>query len=180
MPQRSPCPETLALRKQKTSGRRRGRDMVHFGKVILKVTEPLQFTMSEVLDSSEHKPTASEISRQKHEWWWKPPKRDHRPSGRLRLTIESREYLGLRRSWSDGKKQRLEGSLGHFLVALTVVGKALKRQREEQAERQRAWEEERKRREEMAAPGPSTSAAQRWSRASLGPGTGAIRCGPSP
>ncbi|MBZ5669330.1 MAG: hypothetical protein LAO04_06350 [Acidobacteriia bacterium] len=122
--------------------------------VPLKVTvleEPLAFLISEAVERKEHKPTSSEISRQKREPWWHPPRWDYQPTGRLKLTIEWSEHLGVRRSWSGGKKRRVEDFLGHFLVSLAAVAKALKRQREQRAEWERKWAEERKREAERAA-----------------------------
>jgi hypothetical protein len=113
--------------------------------------EPLSFVISEVLERTEHRTTSREVSRQKREPWRRWPKWDYVPTGRLRLTIECGEALGIRRTWSDGKKKRVEDGLGRFLVSLPLVAKALKRQREEQAEWHRKWEEERKREAERAA-----------------------------
>jgi hypothetical protein len=120
----------------------------------LKVTvlgEPMTFLLSEVLERTAHKLTNSEVLRQKRESWWQAPTWDYEPSGRLMLTIEYGESLGVRRSWSDGKRKRIEDILGEFLVSVTAVAKAVKRRREEIDEWHRKWEEERKRQEELAA-----------------------------
>lgn len=119
--------------------------------IVQVLDEELPFSISEVVEHSEHKPTREEIIRQKLESWWRPPKWDYKPTGRLKLTIDCSDYLGVRRAWSDGKKRRVEDCLGHFMVALVLVSKALKRQREESAERERRWAEERKREAEEAA-----------------------------
>jgi len=54
--------------------------------------------------------------------------------------------LGVRQTWSDGKRQRLEGSLGSFFLGLQSAAIALQRQRAEREEWQRKYELERQRR----------------------------------
>jgi hypothetical protein len=112
----------------------------------LKVTvlgEFLPLLLSEVLERTAHKLTRSEALRQKREPWWRAPSWDYEPSGHLVLTIEYGESLGVRRSSSDGKKKRIEDILGQFLLSVEAVAKALKRQREEQAEQEGVPEEQR-------------------------------------
>ncbi len=113
--------------------------------------EPLTFQISEAVERTGHKATSSEKSRQRLEPWWQGQRWDYQPTGRLKLAIGRSEHLGVRCSWSDGKKRRVEDILGHFLVSLAAVAKALKRQREERAERERKWAEGRKREAELAA-----------------------------
>src|SRR5215472_12854347 len=74
-----------------------------------------------------------------------------RLTGRLKLSIELTEGFGIRHSWSDCKRHRVEDCLGEFMVSLMAIAKALKLQREEWAQRERRWEEERKRQAEQAA-----------------------------
>jgi len=109
--------------------------------------EPLAFRVSEVVKHKDHQITA----REKHQPSWQLPRWDYEPTGCLTLAIEGVDCLGIRHSWSDGKKQRVEDVLGRFIVTLPAVAKALKRQREELAEQQRKWEEERKREADVAA-----------------------------
>jgi hypothetical protein len=54
----------------------------------------------------------------------------------------------IRRTWADGKQQRIEACIGDFIVGLTVAAAAIKKNREETEERQRRWAEERKQAEE--------------------------------
>jgi hypothetical protein len=54
----------------------------------------------------------------------------------------------IRRTWADGKQQRIEDCLGHFIVGLAVAAAAIKKNRQESEERHRRREEERKREEE--------------------------------
>jgi hypothetical protein len=75
------------------------------------------------------------------------------PNGNLAIQIKTGEGLGVRRTWRDGKSQRVENCLGNFIVHLEATAKAIKeqrnreeRRRQEWAEQQRKWEEERQRR----------------------------------
>lgn len=54
----------------------------------------------------------------------------------------------IRRTWADGKQQRIEDYIGDFMVGLTVAAAAIKKNRQETEERHRRREEERKREEE--------------------------------
>lgn len=146
---------------------------------VMVLEEPLTFLISENLKRREHQATGDQALRQKRDPWWRPERWEYQPTGQLRLSIESGKSLGIRRSWADGKKRRVEDSLGHFLVSLTAVAKALKRQREEEAERERRWAEERKQEAERAPGEPSTSGGRRRSRASPVPGSKASRFEPS-
>jgi hypothetical protein len=113
----------------------------------LKVTvldEPLTFLISEKVKRSDHPANDNEP-------WWQRQRWDYEPTGRLMLTIECDESLGIRHTWSDGKKNVVEDALGHFIASLPLAPKALKQKREEQAVWHRQWEEERKREVEQAA-----------------------------
>jgi len=58
-------------------------------------------------------------------------------------------YIGpIRRTWADGKYQRVENCLGDFIVGLRVGAAAIKKNRQETEERERRQEEERKQQEE--------------------------------
>jgi hypothetical protein len=100
------------------------------------------------------------------EWvseWDKPriPEWDYLPSGLLTLEIDGENHWdGLRRRFSDGKGQRLEGLVGHVLAALTTCAAARKAKRVEDERRQREWQEEEKRRIEVNR--RNTLEAKRW------------------
>lgn len=110
---------------------------------IIVLEEALGFSISEVVSTKPHTMLPQESAHP-----WSAPRWDHEPTGRLKLSIDCSRYRGIRHAWSDGKKQRIENCLGRFLVALPMTASALKREREEQAERERRWAEERKREEE--------------------------------
>lgn len=58
---------------------------------------------------------------------------------------------GLRKTWKDGKKQRVEDCLGAFVLYLPLIAERLKEERLEAGRRHQAWREEERRREEAAA-----------------------------
>jgi hypothetical protein len=87
--------------------------------------------------------TEAEKRRQEREpWRYTRPLYNSFPSGRLFLKIEH-SCSGLRKHWSDGRRQRLEACLGAFVLQLEHVAAWIKtdRQRREDAEqKRRAWE----------------------------------------
>jgi hypothetical protein len=107
--------------------------------------EAVRFSLSELTDSAPHVLTPLEV---KHPW--SAPKHDYKLTGRLQLQITNVPLLmgPIRRTWADGKQQRVEDCIGDFIVALTVAAAAIKKNKQETEERHRQWEEERKRQEE--------------------------------
>jgi hypothetical protein len=107
--------------------------------------ETVRFSLSELTDSAPHVLTPSEA---KHPW--SAPKYDYKLTGRLQLQIANLPpYMGpIRRTWADGKQQRIEDCIGHFMVGLTVAAAAIRKNRQETEESHRQREEERKREEE--------------------------------
>jgi len=107
--------------------------------------ETVRFSVSEVTDSLPHVMTPAES---RHPW--SAPKHDYKLTGRLQLQITNLlPYMGpIRRTWADGKCQRVEHCLGDFIIGLRVGAAAIKKNRQETEERERRREEERKRREE--------------------------------
>jgi len=80
--------------------------------------------------------------------WRTGPYFDLKPSGRLTFEIEDWHLRGGRRTWTDGKKKRIENSLNQIIVGLVrtaVAKKEWRVQREE--ERRRRQEAEQRRRE---------------------------------
>jgi hypothetical protein len=72
------------------------------------------------------------------------------PTGRLSLKIDQSYLDGIRRSWADGSKQRVELCLNDFTVGLVAAAETLKAQRLAHEERQREWREAEERRAEEA------------------------------
>lgn len=81
-------------------------------------------------------------------WWYSHPSWLYKPNGKLMLRIL--EDVGSRKSWRDGKKQRVEDCIDSFLKGIVnaAESKLLKREERERREKerqeqQRRWEEER-------------------------------------
>lgn len=79
-------------------------------------------------------------------WQYAPKAYDYMPTGRLTIRFQH-QYLGVRQSWSDGKKQRVEDCLNDVMVGLVTAAEALTRQRleREAAHREFLAEQERRR-----------------------------------
>jgi hypothetical protein len=107
--------------------------------------EAVRFSLSEPTDSAPHVLTPTEV---KHPW--SAPKYDYKLTGKLQLQIANLpHFMGpIRRTWADGKQQRIEDCIGDFMVGLTVAAAAIKKNRQQTEERHRRREEERKREEE--------------------------------
>lgn len=113
--------------------------------------ETIGVVVDERVDRVERKPEPKE----KRTYWGR--EYDYVPTGRLTIRLDA-AYLGVRQSWSDGAKQRVEDCLNSVMVGLVAVAEARKAQRLEGEVRQREYEaaEERrrlaeKRRQEEAA-----------------------------
>lgn len=113
--------------------------------------EKIGIAVEERVDRVERKPDPKE----KRTYWGK--EYEFIPTGRLAVRLQV-AYLGVRQSWSDGAKQRVEDCLNSVMVGLVAAAEALKAQRLEREARQREYEaaEERrrlaeKRRQEEAA-----------------------------
>lgn len=110
---------------------------VHVGNIAV------EFGIEEVIDSirrGEPRPKGDDVKA----WFeWRdrnpPPWYIYRPSGRLSLVIRSWSY-GQRKSWRDGKRQKLEDLLNEFIASVLRT-----------AERRRVDGEERERREREEA-----------------------------
>ncbi len=129
--------------------------------------EHISFSISETIKQVPHEPTTAELARVEKwekaynrkirlgQWastWGKPeiPEFDQVPSGQLTVEMDQgSHYDGLRRRFSDGKRQRIE-NLGEKIVtaAATCAAAAVER-RKEAIRRQREREEWEKRHKEI-------------------------------
>jgi hypothetical protein len=107
--------------------------------------EAVRFSLSEVTDSLAHVLTPAEA---KHPW--SAPKHDYKLTGRLQLQISNLPaFMGpIRRTWADGKQQRIEDCIGDFIIGLSVAAAAIKKYKQEMEEREQRWAEERKQEED--------------------------------
>ena len=72
------------------------------------------------------------------------------PTGRLTLRIDEQYLQCPRKSWSDGKTQRVEDCLNAFFVGLVGAAEALRLRHEEAVRREAEWKESERIRQEQA------------------------------
>jgi len=101
--------------------------------------------LRQVTDSLAHVLTPAEA---KHPW--SAPKHDYKLTGRLQLQISNLPaFMGpIRRTWADGKQQRIEDCIGDFIIGLSVAAAAINKHKQEMEEREQRWAEERKQEED--------------------------------
>jgi len=107
--------------------------------------DPVTFSMIEQSDRIELPSTKEEKA-----WSYWRPRFKHEANGRLTIQITDWLPTGMRRTWSDGKKQRLENILGEFLDGVVQASAANKERRLEREKWHRQYEEAQRRREENA------------------------------
>lgn len=107
-------------------------------------SEKVGVSIEERVDRVERKPDPKE----KRLYWEK--EYDYVPTGRLTFRIDA-SYLGVRQSWSDGAKRRLEDCVNQIMVGVVAAAEALKVRRLEHEARQREYAaaEDRRRLQEM-------------------------------
>jgi len=114
--------------------------------------EPLQLRLEEKINRTPHVPTKEEAR-----YPSSAPRWDYAPSGDLTLRIHEYWPRGTRKSWSDGRRKKLDQMLNDVVRGLVIVADAKRAERIEQeraekerqeAARQRALIEQRRREEE--------------------------------
>jgi hypothetical protein len=111
--------------------------------------ERVFFLLEEQAKRVEHEPTPAERLDAKLYSWKRWPEYDRVLSGTLRLRIVDADYLGLRLTWADRNRQRVENCLNAFIAGVLKTTEAIKRQRLEQAEWEKRRQEEETRRMEQ-------------------------------
>lgn len=86
---------------------------------------------------------------------WEPapsfyPRHEYIPTGRLTLRIDEQYLKCSRKSWSDGKAQRVEDCLNDFFVGLIEAAEAMRLRHEEAARWEAEWKERERQRQEEA------------------------------
>jgi len=97
------------------------------------------------------------------------------PTGRLSLKIDHSHLEGVRRTWADGRHQRVDQCLNDFMIGLVAGAEVLKVQRLAREQWQREWreaeerraEETRRREEEAARIRALESVLSKWQKARL-------------
>jgi hypothetical protein len=122
-------------------------------------TDDLTFSLIERIERRAHVPTVEEPAleerqkrnRERHKranlWSFGTerayPEFDFVRSGELSLQIENK-YVGLRRNWADGRRQRLENLINSIVGGIVAYLAGVKARREEFERRERRWERERR------------------------------------
>lgn len=141
-------------------------DSAEQGYAILADGETIGFMIEEKLDRVPHIVTAAEL-KAKVEYdrkcaladrgigyrpWREPPipEYDYVPNGELVLKLDrEHDAGGVRRTYSDGKRQRLEALIPAMIDTLEEWVISVKRRREERAEQKRQWEEQDRKRKDI-------------------------------
>jgi hypothetical protein len=111
--------------------------------------EVIAFALNEDLNRTEKKLTAAQTKeKEKYPWMYSRQEYDYSPNGVLSLRIKSDDSLKTRKTWSDGRRQRLEECLNSFVGGLIKAAIAIKHLRAERERWEREWQEERRQREE--------------------------------
>jgi hypothetical protein len=111
--------------------------------------EVIQFALNEGLNRTERKLTAAQIKdKEKHPWMYSTQEYDYSPNGILLLKIKNDDVMNTRKTWSDGRRQRLEDCLNSFVGGLVKAAIAIKHLRTERERRELKWQEERRQWEE--------------------------------
>jgi hypothetical protein len=112
----------------------------------------ISFSLNESLDRKEIELTDKERQdKELYSWMYNRPKYIYIPNGNLSLSINEECYpSGMRRSWSDNKKQKVERFVKKFLISAIEISvhKETLRRRNKRWERER--EQERKRQAELS------------------------------
>lgn len=131
--------KTLEERGHEVSPGSRFEHSMHEEMLLNVFDETISLRIEEKLDRTDHVLTADERREQqraeKQGWgtWFRAPKYDYAPNGRLKLSVgyTHHSYTG-RKSWSDTATQRLEDLLGQAAVALEAAAEQARWDRLEQ------------------------------------------------
>jgi hypothetical protein len=119
--------------------------------------ETIEIELREGLNRREKQFSAAELrEREKSSWLRDRKEYEFYPSGNFVFTILGYYGEGLRKVWSDGKRQRLENCLNSIIAGLSTAAEGVKAhrlelerwEREHQEEQRRRSEEEERRRKE--------------------------------
>jgi|ERR1700733_15179337 len=112
--------------------------------------EKLHFSLAESFSRKAHTPTPTEAARKQKGQYIYTPQWDFEPTGVLHLSIDNLPYdlQGVRKSWSDGRFQRVEKCLSDCVAILPHLTRVIRIVEEENKRKQAQWEKEEKRREE--------------------------------
>lgn len=113
----------------------------------------IEFSIEEGFDISkeEPKPSQWQTSHDSDSWTYTPrPNYKHDPNGKLALKIRSYFPGQTRKTWSDGKRQRVENCLNAFVLELIRGAERKRLERIESERRELEWKAEQLRRQAEA------------------------------
>lgn len=87
--------------------------------------EHIKISLDEKTRGVPHVPTAAELAQAKRDPWYSVPTTDREYTGELVIKLDAYAE-NCRKSWSDGKKQRLEDLLDDVMVGIIAVADALR------------------------------------------------------
>lgn len=120
-----------------------------FSTSISVMDEVVKFALNEDLNRIERKLTAVQMKeKENHPWMYDRLEYDYSPNRILFLKIKNDDVLNTRKTWSDGRRQRLEDCLNSFVVGLIKAAEALRHRRIERERQELEWQERRRQREE--------------------------------
>ena len=132
------------------------RDRAHHTCVKM-LDETIEIELREGLNRREKQFTAAELrEREKYSWLRDRKEYEFYPSGNFIFAILEYCGEGVRKVWSDGKRQRLENCLNSIIAGLGTAAEGIKThraelerwERERQEQERRRWEEQERRRKE--------------------------------
>src|SRR5262249_50299575 len=102
--------------------------------------ESISIWLEELITITERQLKPAEIKdREKNPWKYRRPEYIHTPNGRLAFRLDVDCFVqGIRRSWTDAEKHRVESSINDFIVGMV---RAAERHRAERLEKER-WRRE--------------------------------------
>jgi hypothetical protein len=107
----------------------------------------VEMWLMEHLDQTEHRVTKQELEDEKRLGYSWAPTYDVAASGRLILEADTPWGYELRKTWADGRRQRLEDRLGEVVLGLEAIGAAFREESETRERELRSEEEQRTQRE---------------------------------
>ena len=111
---------------------------VSSGPVVEILGHSVRFSICEEIDSVEQPPEEYDLSGS-YKFSYKQKKVRRSPSGRLVVSIDTSGFYnltGLRKSWADGKKQRIENCIDGVIEGLILFAGRMLRDQAESAEQE--------------------------------------------
>ena len=90
---------------------------------VVVLDQKMNFSITEAV---RQKPLTFESKARKNDLW-RPRTWEYEATGKLRLSLDGLCAVNSRHTWQDGKKQRVENCLGHFIASLPVLASYLKK-----------------------------------------------------